>query len=85
MRWNLTVQSLKATKVNTVELDVILSHWLLNCPPGEANLVVHHVKQLLTAGVPASSIAVIAPYTLQVIHYNHTLEYTLLTTHQSLY
>ena len=33
---------------------------------GEADLVLHHLKALLAAGVSASDIAVIAPYNLQV-------------------
>ena len=37
-----------------------------SCAAGEADIVVHHVKSLLDAGVAASSIAVIAPYNLQV-------------------
>ena len=32
---------------------------------GEADIVVLHVKSLLDAGVPAKSVAVIAPYNLQ--------------------
>ena len=34
---------------------------------GEADLVLHHLKALLEAGVPLRDIAVIAPYNLQVI------------------
>lgn len=33
---------------------------------GEADLVVHHLKALLAAGLPAKKVAVIAPYNLQV-------------------
>lgn len=35
--------------------------------PGEADLVIHHLKALLAAGVAPSDIAVIAPYNLQVL------------------
>ncbi len=33
---------------------------------GEADLVVHHLKALLLAGLSAKDMAVIAPYNLQV-------------------
>lgn len=35
-------------------------------PPGEVRLVSLHIQALLDAGVPASDIAVITPYNLQV-------------------
>ena len=35
---------------------------------GEADLVIHHLKALLSAGVSPGDIAVIAPYNLQVRH-----------------
>jgi len=38
----------------------------LSFSTGEADLVVHHVKNLLEAGVGPSDMAVIAPYNLQV-------------------
>ena len=49
---------------------MISSLFLANCGcltnAGEADLVVHHIKSLLNAGVLQKDIAVIAPYSLQV-------------------
>jgi superfamily I DNA and/or RNA helicase len=42
--------------------------------PGEANLVLDHLLTLLNAGVPASSIIVITPYSAQVRHIKLSLQ-----------
>ena len=46
----------------------VLPHsYTLSAATGEADLAVHHLKQLLSAGVGPSKIAMVAPYNLQVL------------------
>ena len=41
---------------------------MVSLPPGEADVVLHHLKLLLSNGVCPQDIAIIAPYNLQVLY-----------------